>query len=306
MDNKGNVLAVIELDNNPEETLNRAIWIAEFLDRGIDLLLCEQEGGTILDGYAPSNESERLRAGIREALDDILSELAAVALQANQRVTTSLLEERPIADGIMTHAERSEPCVIVKGTHFHSVAKRGILVDTDWQLMRTCPHPLWLVKSETIRENPVIVAAVDPTHKNDKSAGLDQRIVETALRVAGSTSGDVHLLHTYQRLIAIGKAANRALTSSKLPIDELDERIKANHAQALQRLADANGIDAEHTHQLPGRTHELLPAFVRSRKADLVVMGGDRTLGPETDVHRQHCRKNARSPAVRRADCSRQ
>ena len=37
--------------------------------------------------------------------------------------------------------------------------------------------------------------------------------------------------------------------------------------------AKANGIDAEHTHQLPGDTKELLPTFARTKSADLVVMG---------------------------------
>ena len=41
----------------------------------------------------------------------------------------------------------------------------------------------------------------------------------------------------------------------------------------LDALAKTNNIDAKHTHQLPGDTKELLPAFARTHGADLVVMG---------------------------------
>jgi len=58
-----------------------------------------------------------------------------------------------------------------------------------------------------------------------------------------------------------------------LPVEELDKKIQQEHREQLDALADANSIDQEHVHQLPGRTNEILPAFVRSHKMDLVVMG---------------------------------
>ena len=45
------------------------------------------------------------------------------------------------------------------------------------------------------------------------------------------------------------------------------------HRARLDELARSNGIDEKHTHQLPGDTKELLPAFARTQGADLVVMG---------------------------------
>ena len=59
----------------------------------------------------------------------------------------------------------------------------------------------------------------------------------------------------------------------ELPIEELSEKIKSEHREKLDALASATGVDEKHTHQLPGDTKELLPAFARSKGADLVVMG---------------------------------
>lgn len=54
--------------------------------------------------------------------------------------------------------------------------------------------------------------------------------------------------------------------------DILEERPAADTIVQLA-LAAANGIDADHTHQLPGSTRDLLPTFVRTHGADVVVMG---------------------------------
>ena len=85
--------------------------------------------------------------------------------------------------------------------------------------------------------------------------------------------GEVELIHTYMRLSAISKAATRAVRPVRLPVDEIDQRIKKEHREALEALAAANGVGAGHIHQLPGRTHEILPTFVRANGIDLVVMG---------------------------------
>jgi universal stress protein E len=273
MTSKGNVLVVAELDNNPHETVDRAIWIAKLLGCGLDIVLCDPIDGALFGSFAISNEAEILRQYIRQFHKKINEEFVDRARNAGLSVSSSVLEQRPIGDGILAKAMDSDPTVVVKGTRYHSIADRGNLVDTDWQLMRTCVYPLWFVKSESIRENPVVVAAVDPTHAHDKPAWLDQIIVGTAKAIAEPLEGELHLIHTYERMTDIGSVANRTFKPVKLPIDEIDKRIRAEHRQALDELAAKTGISEDHTYQMPGRPCEILPTFVRSKKADLVVMG---------------------------------
>jgi universal stress protein E len=118
-----------------------------------------------------------------------------------------------------------------------------------------------------------IVASVDPTHSHDKPAALDQVIVNAANDIAKRANGDVHLLHTYNRMIGVGNEATFTFKPIILPIEELDEKIQKEHREQLDALANANNFDADHVHQLPGKTSEILPAFVRAHNMDLVVMG---------------------------------
>jgi len=220
-----------------------------------------------------SNEARDIAAKIRAAQKEIIEELGQVARDAGVNVTTEVLEQRPIADGVLHRALDMEPRFIMKGTQYHSAAERSIFVDTDWQLVRACPYPLWLVKPHEIRDKPVIVAAVDPTHSHDKPAALDEVIIENAQAIAGASGGEVHLLHTYHRLVGVGREATRTFKPIELPVDKLSKKIQAEHLERLNGLACAAHIDAEHTHQLPGDTKEILPTFARTHGADLVVMG---------------------------------
>ena len=270
---KDTILAILELGSDADNLINRAGWIARSFNYNVHLVMFEPEDGALLGGFALSNEADTIRQALQRSQEEIVEDHAATLRDMGIDVMTSVLRQRPLDDGIMAIAMSVKARMIVKAIRFHSIAERGILVDTDWQLMRVSPYPLWFVKSGPMPENPVVVAAVDPSNAHDKPAALDREIVQTANAVARETNGDVHLLHTYERLSGIGKEANRTLQPIKLPIDEIDARIRAKHRKALNSLAEDCGIDVDHTHQLPGRTREILPSFARSRGAGLVVMG---------------------------------
>ncbi len=268
-----NMLVVVESDCKPELTIDRALRIAGLLECKLDVLFCETSYSALPGGIAVSSEVDAIRQHIFEWQQGVAEELAEPVRSAGLLGSVSVLLDRPVADGILAKALNSEPCLLMKGTEFHSSAQRSILVDTDWQLIRKCLYPLWLVKHREFWDTPRIAAAVDPTHNHDKPATLDQIIVEAAQRFAKLLNGEVGLIHTYTRLSEIGKAATKAILPIKLPIDEIDQRTKTVHRKALDALAARNGIQSAHVHQLPGRSQDILPAFVRANGINLVVMG---------------------------------
>ena len=273
MPKKGSILVVVEFDNKPHHVLDRAIQVAGLLKCNLDILVCGIPDDTFATRFSISAEAEAIRRHMQDLRQTLADELVEPARDAGLLASTTILHQQHIGDDVLARALETEPCLVMKGTQFHSNADRSILVDTDWQLLRTCPYPLWFVKRDELRDSAVVIAAVDPMHENDKPAALDQVIVETAQILAEPTDGDVHLFHTYERLSGIGTVANRTFKPGKLPIDEIDARIKKEHRAALDALAEKTGVAADYVHQLPGRTRELLPTFVRSKDADLVVMG---------------------------------
>ena len=270
---KDTLLAIVELDCIPDTLIDRTAWIARKFDYQVHLVLFEPNSVELLGRFPISSEAQQIRQDMEQAQTELVEDYANRLREAGIDVTTSVLQRRPLGDGILEINSALEPKIVVKATQFHSAAERGTLVDSDWQLMRACPYPLWLVKADKMAEKPVIVAAVDPSNTHDKPAVLDHEIIRAAKTVAQLTDGDLHLLHTYERLAGIGAAAGMAFKSGKLPIDEIDARVKSEHRNALDILAETNNIDTDHAHQLPGRAEEILPAFARNQNAGLVVMG---------------------------------
>jgi universal stress protein E len=273
MANLGPILAVVEPEIIPQEVVERAAWLAELTRCELTLLLCDADVTTLANDFFVSNETKAIAENMRAAQREILEDLAGPARKHNIRVNLDVLDLRPVADGILQRALDMNPRFVVKGTQYHSEARRAIFVDTDWYLIRTCPYPLWLVKPYMMAKKPLIVAAVDPTHGQDELARIDQSIVGRAQAIADQTGGELHLLHTYQPLRGIGAEATKTFKPIRLAVEELSERIAKDHRKKLDALAAANGIGESHTHQLPGAARDVLPWFARDRKADLVVMG---------------------------------
>ena len=273
MSKKQQILVILEPDNHPEEIVERAGWLAGLNDYDITLLWCNAETSPLGTPFLVSSEARDIGQEILDAQARIVEYFAKPLIEKGLSVTTDVLEERPIADGILRIVNELGPTYVLKGTQYHAAAERSIFIDTDWQLMRTCPCPLWLMKPAAMSDKPVIVAAVDPMHSHDKPAALDHVIVENAKRVAGSTDGEVHLLHTYEVLAGIGAVASKTFKPIEIVVDDIEEGMRREHQKKLDELAATNDIDAAHTHQLPGSARELIPGFVREMNADLVVMG---------------------------------
>jgi len=267
------VLTIVELENYPEEVVARAAWLAGLMKCDVELMLCDPTMSYMSEALIFSSVVQQLAADIEKAEKQSLLDLAAIAASGGIKVTTRTSHERPVADAIVERALECEPEFVVKGTHYHTPAERATFADTDWQLMKKLDYPLWFVKPVPWKEHPMIVAAVDPTHVQDREARLDRRIVAMAQSLAGTCDGEVQLVHTYQRLVEIGARAMKTFKPVKLPIDELDQKIRDEHRKTLDAFAAECGVDDKSVHQLPGRAHEILPMFARTHGASLMVMG---------------------------------
>lgn len=267
------VLCVIEFDNYPKVVVARAAWLAKQNNCELELLVSDPVPRLLSETYIFLLESELIADSIRSAQDEQMDALVESAEAAGVVVHQTISRARSVVDMVRGRAAKIDPLFVVKGTHYHSPSERASLGHADWQLIRKLNAPLWFVKPKDWEDSPVIVAAVDPMHSHDKPASLDRKIVEVAQGIAAQCDGSLQVLHTYQRLDAIGSRAMKRFKPVKLPIDEIDAKIRSEHSKALEAFAKKCGLASNAVHQLPGRAEELLPAFARTKGASLVVMG---------------------------------
>jgi universal stress protein E len=187
----------------------------------------------------------------------------------------------PLHVQLLERTQHTKADLVVKDTHHHSLAKRTFITNTDWHLIRGCPVPLLLTKAKPWAERAVIVAAVDPSHVNDKPVVLDRRILDWARTLAGATHGSVHALHAYLPVTLSAEVATGmpVIMSAMTPKMMEEERLAA--LEQVQSLCAPYGIDSQRSVARLGVASDVIPSFAEEIGAAVVVMGAISRSGLE-------------------------
>lgn len=267
------ILAIVEFGRFPLEVATRAARAAKLYGCDLKLVLSDPTISFLRSSFMISADSQQMADNVQVAQKEELKRLVDSVAEYGVDVSTQVIHDRPAADSIVALALEIEPFLVVMGTTYHSPAERATFTFNDWQLIRKLDKPLWLVKKRDWNEKPVIVAAIDPMHPDDEEDTLTHAIVSSASSLAARAGGTLSLLHTYEVLEEVSSWTKFAVKPLKVPVEELQAQMQAEHRRHLDAVAAKHEIDADNIHMLPGRTREILPVFAREQHADLVVMG---------------------------------
>ena len=267
------ILAVVDPTAEHQPSLQRAALVARKTGANLDVLICiyneHLSGDRLFD--APSLEQARddELSKHEQRLHTLIEPLQAAGIE----VTAEAVWDHPLDEGIVRHALRCKADIVFKDTHHHSAISRALLTNTDWNLIRTCPVPLWLVKPGEIADVPLFLAAIDPMNLNDKPAALDDEILLASRELAGNLCGQVHAFHAYDPRIALATATANAYIPVSLPCDEIEKQVHEEHLKRFSEVTSFHRIDDDKSHLVAGLTHEELPETAAKLNADVVVMG---------------------------------
>jgi universal stress protein E len=267
------ILAVVDPTVVDQPAVKRAAWLAKSSSAELELLVCYYNEYLSGDRLFDSPSLEKARDEVIENYEKHLETLAEPLRADGVVVKTSAIWDHPLYEGIVRHAIESNTDIVVKDTHHHSAVTRALLTNTDWNLIRTCPIPLWLVKPRAMSATPVFMAAIDPMHQHDKPAALDDEILHVSKGVADKVGGNVHAFHAYDPRIAVATATANAYIPVSLPFDEIEQQMHEDHEKRFNEITDFHKVDKDKAHLVAGLTHEELPRIANEVKADVVVMG---------------------------------
>ena len=267
------ILAVVDPTVVDQPAARRAAWLAKNSKAELELLVCYYNEYLSGDRLFDSPSLDKARHDIIEGHEKHLEKYAEPLRSSGLVVKTSAIWDHPLYEGIVRHAIANDSDLIVKDTHHHSAVTRALLTNTDWNLIRTCPMPLWLVKPTKLADKPVFVAAIDPMHQNDKPAALDDEILHVAKGIANTVDGEVHAFHAYDPRIAVATATANAYIPVSLPFDEIEKQMHEDHEKRFIEITNFHEIDKKNAHLVAGLTHEELPAIAEKLDAAVVVMG---------------------------------
>ena len=252
-----------------QSAVDKAIQLAGCLKASVELLICDTASSN--DGRVASLQALQAPPSTVELLE-LLDKLASPAHAAGISVKTSVIAGRSLHDTLLDYIRGSNADIVIKDTHHHSLARRTFFRNTDWHLSRGCPIPLLLTKSRAWRNTPIVMAAVDPTHVNEKAVRLDRHILYCAASFAAQLGADLHVIHTF-----VPAAFANAVVSGKLSMSpEYSEALQVENTYRfgeIERLVGPYGVSREHLHVEMGPPEDCLLDTVNDHQTDVMVMG---------------------------------
>ncbi len=273
MEKVSRILSVVDPTATDQPAMWRAAWLAKQAGAELELLVCYYNEYLSGDRLFDSPSLEKARSEVIGNQERHLEELAEPIRESGVVVTTTATWDHPLYEGIVRRAVASGADIVFKDTHHHSAVTRALLTNTDWNLIRTCPTPLWLVKPHDLADTPVFVAAIDPMNQHDKPAALDDEILHISRMLGDTVSGEVHAFHSYDPRIAVATATANAYIPVSLPFDEIEQQMHEDHQKRFSEITSFHGLTDDHAHLVAGLTQEELPLIAQNLKADVVVMG---------------------------------
>lgn len=278
MKNTAQILVVVDPTAKDQPAFRRAIELAPRLGASLKLVICDRDpvwqGRVVASPPALENARAALEVEHGQRLEQLAEEATAALGAAGPLVTTKVRWDYPLADGIIREANESHADLVLKDTHYHGPIRRTIFSNTDWELIRHCPCPLWLVRPDTDLTPARIVAAVAATGKTKSGESLDHRILNSASALSRQLDANLDVFHAYPlpvfsgAAIVPGPTATAASTADALVADAETE-----HREEIERLMRDCGLDEANLVLRDGSARSLLVAYAEERAASLVVMG---------------------------------
>lgn len=214
---------------------------------------------------------QNIAVAIRQRLKQL--QKLAVRLARQDLVVQCAVEwDYPTHEAVVRYVLKHKPDLLVAESHRRGRIARWVLANTDWELIRSCPCPLWFVRSPRLPPKLQALVAVDPRHTNDKPARLDNRLLAAASGLAAQLKGEIDVVHAYRSAPSANPGLLRAPVRRAPPSQRTREFV-AGMTRQVERLAARYEIGAEQCFVREGDTVDVLTGLTRERRTDVLVMG---------------------------------
>jgi universal stress protein E len=153
------MVALGTTDSSARPLLRKAVKLADRFGMSVQLL------HVLPPDFAPAPD----------ALEQASNQLRDLVTHRQRRTfdfDTIVVRDYPIADAIVREVLKHKPDLLLASSHRHGKLTRVLMDQTDWELIRNCPCPLWLSKSDRVPPKLKVLAAVDPFHSRSKPTRL--------------------------------------------------------------------------------------------------------------------------------------
>lgn len=185
-------------------------------------------------------------------------------------VTTEVVWAKPSLAHTLEYVNDFHADLVIKDTQCVHALGHAFHRPLDWWLLRDCPAHLHLVTDARNPKPLKILAAVDLSHLEDLTQGLNDRVLDLASTLAASCGAVLHLLNVSSWSVMGDSVASVPTTTLH---GSLRDAVIDTQEEAFEVLADRFGVEKQHRHLLSGIPYKVIDQFVRQNAFDMVVLG---------------------------------
>lgn len=235
------ILVVVDPNHLEGLALKRAKLIAGVTQSHLHLLVCDRKA----DHAA------------------YLADLSGALASEGYSVTTQQAWNENLHQTVIA-VQQAEGCGLVIKQHVpDNPLKRFLLTPDDWKLLRYCPGPVLMVKTDTPWTNGVILAAVDVGNSDGEHRTLHASIISHGYDIAGLAKGTLHVISAHPS----------PMLSAADPTFQLKESIEARYRAECRAFQEEFDISDERLHVEEGPADVLIPHVAQKLKAAVTVIG---------------------------------
>jgi nucleotide-binding universal stress UspA family protein len=216
------------------------------------------------------SDYDRVIASLTFAKNEHLKKLAKVAADQGLDVSVKLLEGRSSV-GIIREVLRDGHDLVIRSSRGAGSRTSAFFGTTSKRLLRKCPCPVLLVKAGSVGDCRRIVAAVDATPADDAHAALNKTILQLAESMCGESGCVIDVVHAWD-------IYGESILKEHMRKEEFEELQRKTETET-ERLVDdlvkpfGMGVGQENVHVIHGDPAKVIPRFVETTAADLLVLG---------------------------------
>lgn len=235
------ILVVVDPSRSEDLALKRAKLIACVTQSHLHILVCDKK----------ADHSDFL-CSLSENLKD-----EGFSVTAQQEWLETLHQT-------IVRVQQSEGCGLVVKQHVaDNPLKKALLTPEDWKILRYCPAPVLMVKTDTPWTDGVVLAAVDVGNADAEHHILHSSIVSHGYDIAALAKSELHVISAHPS----------PMLSAADPTFQLSETIEARYREHCKAFQSEYDISNERLHIVEGPADVHIPQTAKQLKASVVVMG---------------------------------
>ena len=252
------IFVVADLSDSKPVAIQRACELAKNTNNSLHIVyFCYQSLRLIQD------DPQKIKQAILDAVSDDAKKALATLIPNGINYSFEVVWEKRIYNWINSYAKEHNPLMVVKTAHR---SETFLYTSTDWQLLRECPAPVFIVSDNKWRKSPNVLAAIDLETDRKSKQALNHQILKAAKTFAETNKAELFVCYT----VLFSKVLRDLGIHYK---DELEINAEKNLKSKIEKLAAEYDIPVANFFIKAGEPEKVIPSIAAKKKAGLVVIG---------------------------------